>query len=213
MYTSDHIGALQQAGIPLMQVWNENDYDSWRAALADPAGRAAYVVAMAGDPVSKAVAKASGGLTELTVLCTTGQPCARIYRSDRFALPLERLASWSPYRLDASVDRVQQTGVRVLLSTRLMLIPCIVSLQPDRPGTALKRYGSAAAYWRVCWAASSVLSGSGGTRLRGCARTCCCAWGAPSLRCFRRCWRARAIRIRDGSLRTSCRGSGFWAQD
>ena len=70
-----------------MQVWNENDYDSWRAALADPAGRAAYVVAMTGDAVSKAVTENPHGLTELTVLCTTGQPCARIYRSDRFSLP------------------------------------------------------------------------------------------------------------------------------
>jgi hypothetical protein len=40
------------------------------------------VVAMAGDPVSQAVAKRPEGLTELTVLCTSGQPCARIYRSD-----------------------------------------------------------------------------------------------------------------------------------
>jgi Dolichyl-phosphate-mannose-protein mannosyltransferase len=87
MYVSDHVGALQQAGIPLMQVWNENDYDSWMAALADPAGRAAYVIAMTDDAVSKAVAERPQGLTELTVLCTTGQPCARIYRSDRFSLP------------------------------------------------------------------------------------------------------------------------------
>ena len=84
MSTSDHIGALQQAGIPLKQVLSEADYDSWKAALAAPAEKAAYVVAMAGDPVSEALAKNSVGLTELTVLCTTGQPCARVYRSDRF---------------------------------------------------------------------------------------------------------------------------------
>jgi hypothetical protein len=82
MYNSDHIGALQQAGIPLIQTWNEGDYDSWKAALSAPAGRSAYVIAIAGDPVSKAVAEHPEGLTELTVLCTTGQPCARIYRSD-----------------------------------------------------------------------------------------------------------------------------------
>lgn len=85
MSTSDHIGALQQAGIPLKQVSNESDYDSWKAALADPAARAAYVIAIAGDPVSKVLAQNSRGLTELTVLCTTGQPCARVYRSDRLA--------------------------------------------------------------------------------------------------------------------------------
>jgi hypothetical protein len=84
MYNSDHVGALQQAGIPLRQTWNEGDYDSWHAALEAPAERAAYVVAIAGDPVSSAVAAHPDGLTELTVLCTSGQPCARVYRSDRF---------------------------------------------------------------------------------------------------------------------------------
>ncbi len=77
MYNSDHVGALQQAGIPLSQTLNEGDYDSWKAALDAPAKRAAYVVAIAGDPVSEAVTKHPDGLTELTVLCTTGQPCAR----------------------------------------------------------------------------------------------------------------------------------------
>ena len=82
IYNSEHIGALQQAGIPLRQTLNEGDYDSWKAALDAPATRAAYVVAIAGDPVAAAVAKRPEGLTELTVLCTTGQPCARIFRSD-----------------------------------------------------------------------------------------------------------------------------------
>jgi hypothetical protein len=84
MYNSDHVGALQDAGIPLRQTLNEGDYDSWQAALRAPADHAAYVVAIAGDAVSKAVAEHPEGLTELTVLCTTGQPCARIYQSDRF---------------------------------------------------------------------------------------------------------------------------------
>ncbi len=83
MYNSDHVGALQDAGIPLRQTINEGDYDSFHAALAAPAEHAAYVVAIAGDPVSAAVAAHPEGLTELTILCTTGQPCARIYRSDR----------------------------------------------------------------------------------------------------------------------------------
>jgi hypothetical protein len=42
------------------------------------------VVAIAEDPVSHAVTEHPDGLTELTVLCTTGQPCARIYRSDLY---------------------------------------------------------------------------------------------------------------------------------
>jgi hypothetical protein len=84
MYNSQHIGALQQAGIPLRQTLNEGDYDSWKAALDAPARNAAYVVAIAGDPVSQAVAERPEGLTELTVLCTSGQPCARFYRSDGY---------------------------------------------------------------------------------------------------------------------------------
>jgi hypothetical protein len=82
---SDHIGALQDAGIPLRQTVNESDYDSWHAALAAPADHAAYVVALAGDAVSKAVAEHPEGLQELSILCTTGQPCARIYQSDRYS--------------------------------------------------------------------------------------------------------------------------------
>jgi len=85
MYNSDHVGALQDAGLPLRQTVNEDDRDSWKAALAAPAEHAAYVVAIAGDQVSTAVAEHPEGLTELSILCTTGQPCARIYRSDRFA--------------------------------------------------------------------------------------------------------------------------------
>ena len=82
--TSDYIGALQDAGIPLKQTINDGEYYSWRAALDDPAGHAAYVVAFNGDPVSQAVAEHPEGLEELTILCGTGQSCARIYRSTRW---------------------------------------------------------------------------------------------------------------------------------
>jgi hypothetical protein len=85
MYNSDHVGALQAAAIPLKQTINEGDRDSFQAALAAPAEHAAYVVGIAGDPVSAAVAAHPEGLTELTILCTSGQPCARIYQSDRAA--------------------------------------------------------------------------------------------------------------------------------
>ena len=57
----------------------------WKAALAAPAKMADYVVAIAGDPVDAAVKEHPENLTELTVLCTTGQPCARIYKSDVWA--------------------------------------------------------------------------------------------------------------------------------
>ena len=47
-----------------------------------PAEKADYIVAITGDPVDKAVHEHPENLTELTVLCTTGQACARIYKSD-----------------------------------------------------------------------------------------------------------------------------------
>jgi len=82
MSSSDHIGAIQQAGIPLRQTVNEGDYFDWMDALREPARAAAYVVAIAGDPVAEAVKLRPEGLTELDIVCSTGQPCARIYRSD-----------------------------------------------------------------------------------------------------------------------------------
>lgn len=84
MHTSDYIGAVQDAGIPLKQIINDSDYYAWRSALADPAAHAAYVVAFTGDAVSKAVAEHPDGLDELTILCGSGQSCARIYRSTRW---------------------------------------------------------------------------------------------------------------------------------
>jgi len=81
MSTSAHVGAVQVAGRTLKGMVSENDNDSWVAALADPAGKAAYVIAIVGDPVDKAVAEHPAGLTELEVVCSMGQPCARVYQS------------------------------------------------------------------------------------------------------------------------------------
>ena len=87
MAESDHIGALQDAGIPLRQTINESDWDSWHAALEDPAHHAAYVIAFDGDAVAKAVAEHPQGLQELSILCGTGQPCAHTYETDIGATP------------------------------------------------------------------------------------------------------------------------------
>jgi hypothetical protein len=81
MYTSEHIGAVQGAGIPLREIINEGDYYEWGPALRAPAARARYVIALDGDAVAKAVAEHPQGLTLLQVICSTGQPCARIYSS------------------------------------------------------------------------------------------------------------------------------------
>jgi 4-amino-4-deoxy-L-arabinose transferase-like glycosyltransferase len=81
MVTSDHIGAVPQAGLPLRQIINEGDYYAWRPALEAPARSAAYVVALDGDAVAQAVERHPGGLELEQVICSTGQPCARIYAS------------------------------------------------------------------------------------------------------------------------------------
>ena len=81
MFTSDHIGAVQRAGIPLHDIINEGDYYEWGAALKDPAAKADFVVALDGDAVARAVAAHPQGLTLLQVICSTGQGCARVYHS------------------------------------------------------------------------------------------------------------------------------------
>ncbi|MGB9415201.1 MAG: hypothetical protein WCB58_02720 [Acidobacteriaceae bacterium] len=83
MSTSDHIGAVQSAGIPLRDIINEGDYYEWGAALKYPAAKANYVVALDGDAVARAVAEHPQGLTLLEVVCSTGQPCARVYGVQR----------------------------------------------------------------------------------------------------------------------------------
>lgn len=81
MYTADHVGALQRAGIPLKHVVTENNWGYWQRALDEPAKNANVVITIDDDPVSEAVAKHPDDLEELEVLHTIGQPPARIYRS------------------------------------------------------------------------------------------------------------------------------------
>lgn len=81
MNTSDHVGAVQRAGIPLRDIINDGDSYEWQAALKDPAAKADYVIALDGDAVAKAVAAHPQGLTLQQIICSTGQPCARVYSS------------------------------------------------------------------------------------------------------------------------------------
>ena len=90
MYTSEHIGALQRAGIPLKRTINEGDYYQWASALRDPAGSASLVVAIDGDAVAKAVAEHPQGLDLKTVICSTDQQCARIYTSQTWRANKDR---------------------------------------------------------------------------------------------------------------------------
>jgi hypothetical protein len=80
-YTSDHPGAYQRAGFAFRRTINETDYYRWKPALADPAKAADYVITTDDDPVAKAVAAHPAGLELIDIVCSTGQPCVRIYHS------------------------------------------------------------------------------------------------------------------------------------
>jgi len=81
MSLTNHVGAVQTAGRSLQSMVSENDDQTWQIALQDPARHAAYVIAIVGDPVANAVAAHPQGLAEMEVICTSGQPCARVYQS------------------------------------------------------------------------------------------------------------------------------------
>jgi hypothetical protein len=81
MHVSNDVGAVQQAGIPLNRIVNEGDYLTWQHALEDPAHAVFAVVALDGDPVAQAVERHPQGLELVNVVCSSGEPCARIYRS------------------------------------------------------------------------------------------------------------------------------------
>jgi hypothetical protein len=89
MYLGDHVGAVQQAGIPLKRVINEGNHRTWKQptdpdglwehALADPAHYADYVIAFEGDSVWQAVQ--ARHLPELVEIHVTGQARAILFRA------------------------------------------------------------------------------------------------------------------------------------
>jgi hypothetical protein len=81
MQVSNDVGAVQQAAIPLRRIVNEGDYLTWQQALKGPARAVSMVVAFDGDPVAQAIQRHPEGLQLVNVICSTGHPCARIYRS------------------------------------------------------------------------------------------------------------------------------------
>ena len=91
MYLGDHVGALQQAGIPLQRVINEGNHRTWKQpsdpnglwerALADPSRYADHVIASAGDPVSNAMGRQT--LSAVAHVQVAGQPLCTIYRARR----------------------------------------------------------------------------------------------------------------------------------
>jgi len=87
MENSHYVGALQAAAFPLKQTIGPNDYYGWKHGLTDPADTANYIFATAGSDLAKAAKNHPDGLTEVSILCTSGQPCLRVYQSDRYKQP------------------------------------------------------------------------------------------------------------------------------
>jgi 4-amino-4-deoxy-L-arabinose transferase-like glycosyltransferase len=81
MYESDHVGALQQAGIPLRYVISEWAHPDWEGALIGPPGNADYVVACEGDPVSVALREDRAQLGELLSVDAPGQSRCTVYKA------------------------------------------------------------------------------------------------------------------------------------
>jgi hypothetical protein len=88
MFLGQHVGALEQAGVPLRRVINEGNHrvwmqpvdreGLWERALADPAQYADYAVGFEGDPVWNAAKDRH--LAALVEIHTTGQPPAAIFQ-------------------------------------------------------------------------------------------------------------------------------------
>jgi hypothetical protein len=78
MYTGEHVGALQRAGIPLRRSINENNYYAWRDALRSPATMADYAVTFGDDDVSKAV-RADPRFVASEKITVEKQPPAMLY--------------------------------------------------------------------------------------------------------------------------------------
>jgi hypothetical protein len=80
MYQGEHVGALQQAGVPLRHVISEVSHPDWEWGLLDPARHADFIIAFKGDPVWMAAHEHRGELTELFSITVPGQAKCSIYR-------------------------------------------------------------------------------------------------------------------------------------
>ncbi len=93
MYVGAHVGAFQQAGIPLARVINEGNHRPWKRpsdpdglwerALQHPAAYADYVIAFDSDVVASTVEKRE--LEAREIIRVTGQPEATLYRTVKMA--------------------------------------------------------------------------------------------------------------------------------
>lgn len=84
MDTAQDVGALQDAGIPLRRTINEGDNLEWKRSLNSPAMAAPVLIALDGDPVARAIQRHPENLQVIKVICSIGEPCARIYWSNAY---------------------------------------------------------------------------------------------------------------------------------
>ena len=90
MYLGDHVGAVQQAGIPLRRVINEGNHRTWEQpadpeglwerALSNPGQLADFVIATESDPISTSVQ--TKGLIQIAQIHVPGQATTTIYRTN-----------------------------------------------------------------------------------------------------------------------------------
>jgi hypothetical protein len=90
MDLGEHVGVMEQAGIPLRQVINNENHRAWKRpsdpeglwerALADPPRYVDFVIAFDSDPVDRQVNY--NDLSEMMELHATGQPHVRIYKTN-----------------------------------------------------------------------------------------------------------------------------------
>jgi len=91
MYLGDHVGAFQQAGIPLSHVINEGNHRPWKRpadpdglwekALQHPAAYADYVVSFDSDVVASTIEERE--LRAIEIVRVSGQPEGTLYRTIR----------------------------------------------------------------------------------------------------------------------------------
>ena len=96
MDLGEHVGVMEQAGIPLRHIVNNENHRPWKRptdpeglwerALADPPRYVDFVIAFDGDPVDQGANKTN--LTVLAEIHATGQPHARIYAARGAPNPL-----------------------------------------------------------------------------------------------------------------------------
>ena len=77
---TEHVGALQRAGIPLRRTWNESSHRSGEEEFAFPLTRGDYVIAFDGDPVAQMVAAHPEQVNPIATFSVRGEKRCVVYK-------------------------------------------------------------------------------------------------------------------------------------